>query len=278
PASCDAEVTVDSAAGQKVVHPITVPVRFEKIDFKEFALKDPTKPDNVIATLTYKLSSNIKLSNFRIEAHEGSNLQPENCKLTVANKDNSIDVLADVTAEPNLSLCVSFLFYEIEVNGKKRTWAEQVAVSPYRPFVEVCEDRNAEIQRTLLALVPELNAGSDCKIMDKELRSKNILALFNDDVFDLNFSEKDVANLEPLARMFGLKNLDLSLNERLSDLRPLQSLKNLQSLDVMFTNVTDFSPIYGLSGMKEFSTDKTTVECNKSEVANAPLKNLCTQE
>ncbi|MDQ3230700.1 MAG: hypothetical protein M3Q07_02685, partial [Pseudobdellovibrionaceae bacterium] len=109
PEACQAEVSVTSAAGQKPVQTVDVPVRFVSIDFKESMLKDASKPDNLIATLTYKLSSNVKLTNVAVVAHKIAELSPATCKFSAQQKDGVIEVLADITAAPETKFCAGFL-------------------------------------------------------------------------------------------------------------------------------------------------------------------------
>jgi Leucine-rich repeat (LRR) protein len=115
-------------------------------------------------------------------------------------------------------------------------------------------------------------------LLDKVLREQNSNALYRNGIFTLSMPSHELTNLEPLARLSGLRELVLTDNPELSDLRPLAALKNLQHLDVEFTAVQDFSPLYKLNAMQLFFTDATSIECKKSEVTNQPLKKLCTQE
>jgi hypothetical protein len=279
PASCDAEIAVESAAGQKAVQAVKVPVRYLGLSFKEFLLKDASKTDNVIATLGYKLSSNVKVSDVSVAAHRLADLTPASCKLSAVQKDGSIEVLADITAEPTLSVCSGFLTVTLDVEGRKQVIREQVTVSPFRPFSEICaEQGNAAVQKTIKAMADALTVRKDCVLLDKVLREQNSNALYRNGIFTLSMPSHELTNLEPLARLSGLRELVLTDNPELSDLRPLAALKNLQHLDIEFTAVQDFSPLYKLNAMQLFFADATSIECKKSEVTNQPLKKLCTQE
>lgn len=279
PASCQAEVAVQSPAGQKAMQALTVPVRYVAIDFKEFLLKDAFKPDNVIASLTHHLSSNVKITNVSVTDHRITDLTPASCKLSAVQKDGMIEVLADITADPNLGTCAGFLTLVLDADGKKQNLREQVTVSAFHPFRELCEDKNNQaVQKTVKAISDALSIRKDCQLMDGLLRKKNSDSLYRNAIFTLSMASHDLTNLEPLARLTGLRELILTDNRELSDLRPLSALKSLQRIDLEFTNVTDFSPLYKLDAMELFFSDAEKIDCRKSEVTNKPLQNLCTQE
>jgi hypothetical protein len=279
PASCQAEVSVESAAGQKAEQAVNVPVRYVALNFKEFLLKDATQVDNVIASLSHKLSSNIKIIDVSVAAHTAADLTPSSCKLSAVQKEGTIEVLADITADPNLAVCAGFLTVVLDIDGKKQSVREQVTVSAFRPFRELCEDKsNQALQKTIKAMSDALSLRKDCQLLDGLLRKKNSESLYRNAIFTLSMASHDLTDLEPLARFTGLRELILTDNPELSDLRPLAALKSLQRIDLEFTKVTDFSPLYKLDAMKLFFSDAEKIDCKKSEVTNKPLKNLCTQE
>jgi hypothetical protein len=279
PGSCQAEVSVNSAAGQKAVQALNVPVRYLDISFKEFLLKDASKPDNVIATLTHKLSSNVKITEVSVAAHPVAELSPASCKLSAVQKEGKIEALADITADQNLDFCAGFLTVVFDIEGKKQVQREQVTVSSYRPFRELCEDKgDKDVQRTIKAMSSALHVENDCQQIEDLLRVQNSESLYRGRIFTLSMFSNDLIKLEPLARLTGLRELILTGNPRLSDLRPVAALKYLQRIDVDFTAVKDFSPLYKLDAMRIFASDAEAIDCKKSEVTNQPLKNLCTQE
>ncbi len=279
PALCEAEISVSSAAGQKVVQTLSVPVRYAALDFKEFMLSDATKPDNVIATLAYRLSSNVKITGLAVARHQLAELAPTSCQFSIREKEGLIEILADITAAPESPFCAGFFSYFLDVAGKKQSQREQVTIAPFRPFQTVCEDQsNASVQQTVKAISEALSIRQDCRLMDSLLRKKNADSVFRKSDFALSLASSKISNLEPLARLTGLRELVLIDNPELIDLRPLTYLKSLMRLDLEYTNVADFSPLYRLDAMKLFYSDVEKIDCKKSEVTNKPLQNLCTQE
>ncbi|WP_141732015.1 leucine-rich repeat domain-containing protein [Oligoflexus tunisiensis] len=279
PAACQAEVSVASAAGQKAVHALNVPVRFVALDYREHRLQDASRPDNVIASLKYRLSSNVKLSGVAVAAHQVAELTPAACKLSARESAGLIEVLADISAAPETKFCAGFLTFVVDTNGQKQTIREQVTIAPYRPFREICEDRNnTAAQKTIDAMSVALSIRNDCAMLDSLLREKNSASIFRNRGFTLSMASENLTDLEPVARLTGLRELILTDNPELTDLSPLAWLKTLERLDVDFTRVTDFSPLYKLDAMKHFYADAESIDCKKSEVTNKPLANLCTQE
>jgi hypothetical protein len=279
PGSCQAEIVVASPAGQKAVHALNVPVRYLAVNFKEFLIQDATRTDNVIASLNLKMSSNIKITDMSVAPHSIKDLTPASCKLSATQKEGSIDVIADISAEPTLPLCAGFLTLSLDIDGTKQVLREQVTVSSYLPFRDLCDDQSNEaIQRTIKAMSDALGVRKDCQLMDQLLRQKNSDALYRNAIFTLSLPSHNLTQLDPLARLTGLRELVLTDNPELSDLRPLAALRNLRHIDVEFTSVTDFSPLYKLEAMEHFFSDAQSIDCRKSEVSNKPLRNLCTQE
>jgi|GEM_PF-6353706 len=279
PAICEAEISVSSAAGQKVVQALSVPVRYAALDFKEFMLSDATKPDNVIAALSYRLSSNVKITDVSIARYQLAGLTPASCKLSTREKEGMIEILANVIDAPEMPFCAGFLTYILDGAGKKQSLREQVTVSPFRPFRTLCEDQsNASVQQTIKAISEAFSIRNDCRLVETLLRKKNSDSMFRKSDFALSLASYKISNLEPLARLTGLRELILIDNAELADLRPLTYLKNLMRLDLEYTNVSDFSPLYQLDAMKLFYSDVEAIDCKKSEVTNKPLQNLCTQE
>jgi hypothetical protein len=279
PGACQAEIVVESPAGQKAAHQLSVPVRYLAVNLQEFLIQDATRTDSVIASLNLKLSSNIKVSDVAVVPHRIPDLTPASCKLSAVQKDGSIDVLADISAEPTLPFCAGFLTLSLEIDGKKQALREQVTVSPYLPFRELCNDQgNEAIQRTIKAMSDALGIRKDCQLMDQLLRQKNSDALYRNAVFTLSLPSHNLTLLDPLARFTGLRELILTDNPELADIRPLAGLRNLRHIDLEFTSVTDFSPLYKLDAMEHFFSDAPSIDCKKSEVSNKPLRNLCTQE
>jgi len=91
---------------------------------------------------------------------------------------------------------------------------------------------------------------------------EEISNLTNLESLDLSFNRKMNGNLEPLANLKKLKNLDLSLNEFNQSLEPLSNLKYLENLYLKRNNFTSIPESFNnLSNLKVITfTDNQNIE------------------
>jgi hypothetical protein len=94
---------------------------------------------------------------------------------------------------------------------------------------------------------------------------------------------------EQLHKIISIKSVDLANNDAVTSLEPLRMLYRLEELDVSGCNITDLSPLGGLSNLKTINISNTKVQfvealktlgrlevlkCEKTQVAElAPLEN-----
>ena len=86
---------------------------------------------------------------------------------------------------------------------------------------------------------------------------KHVAALLGENAF-LSLSSTQVSDLKPLQSLTNLQSLDLR-NTQVSDLKPLQSLTNLQSLDLSSTQVSDLKPLQSLTNLQSLYLMNTQV-------------------
>lgn len=97
------------------------------------------------------------------------------------------------------------------------------------------------------------------KKIGAQINEKIRLTEKNNRVISLDLARTDITNIKPLHSLRSLQTLDLKVTS-VADLTPLQNLKDLQSLNISKTNVTNLTPLKHLLSLQKLTIGFTPID------------------
>lgn len=272
PNYCEADLTAETAAGQKLSQRIQVPVDYNRITVKELNLEE-SQLEGKVADITLQMSSSYSVSSLKINAL--TDVSTSTCEWTAVETEKGYEIRVN---RSSTETCASQVVLKMkdENDGLVLTKNELLVASNYKTFEDQClAPDNDAVATTVKAIRTEIGPSLSCDRISALLRSRNLSAISGQKSLALALDNKGLTDLKPLARMLGFTELSLAANRQLSDITPLRDLKRLKLTNLKFTIVKDFSPIYG----HEFQNDlrlpaNTVIPCN-SAIMNFEINKIC---
>jgi hypothetical protein len=271
PANCEANVTVETQAGQKLTQNFKIPVDYNKVSLVE-SLPIQVAEGIEIGRIQYKMSASYSVDSATVKTLvEGES----KCEWALLPEASSYRV---VLTNKSVNGCAGQIVLKMSDanDGLVLTVNELIVGSKTRSFEDYCKNPGSSKSKTTVdAIRKEFGPSLGCDKLASLMRSRSLGSLASNRAFPLALDNRDLSDLSPLARFVGLRELSLAANPLLSDIGPLSALKQLRSLNLKFTAVKDLAPIKNHQLMNDLRLPaQLKVECS-NEIINPEIKKLC---
>ncbi len=272
PAQCEAQLILNSKAGQNITQKFVIPVDYNKVTLTESLPK--TSDDGMeVARIGYKFSSSYSITSAEVKPFENSAFSA--CEWSLLPEDQGYRVIAK--GDGSKTCAGQVVIKMLDSNDKLTlTYTDMVVVSANKPFADLCASPDsAAIKLTVSAMRQQLAPSVSCENLARFIRGKNLNAVVRNSEFALALDNKNLTDLSPLARFVGLQELSLAANRQLVDIQALRDLKLLKMLNLKFTAVSDFTAIFQHTLITDLRLPVgAAVTCNP-EITNNELTKIC---
>lgn len=273
PSHCEADLTLETKAGQKLSQVLRIPVDYTKITVRESLAKDTAEGPEV-AKVTILKSSSYTIKSAELKALAEGTLS--SCEWSLIEDGSNYRVIAKRSSN---KACAAQLILKLQDSNDNLvlTVNDLIVASDVKPFEDLCMNpENAATKVTVDVIRKEIGPSLSCERVASFLRSKNLSVLnLKSSKFSLALDNKNLTELRPLARLLGLTELSLAANRKLAKVEALQDLKFLKLLNLKFTAVSDFAPIFEHSKMSDLRLPVDAAVSCRAEITNPELNKIC---
>jgi hypothetical protein len=272
PNKCEVDVTAETKAGQRLTQKLSIPVDYNRVTVVE-SQPQQTPEGLDVAKVTLRMSSSYSVESSSIKPLSTTTLP--GCSWSLLAVDGGYRVL--VTREKPSTCAAQLVLKMKDANdGLVLTTNELIVASDDRPFEAICLNPETDaIKATVSAVRKALAQNLSCDRLSDLLRANSLAVLSQKKTFSLALDNKDLTDISPLSRLVGLTELSLAANRKLANIEPLRNLKQLKLLNLKFTAVKDFSPIYSHKAQVDLRLPVgASIKCS-ADILNPEINKIC---